>query len=519
MNGLPFNIELLEPLLATGLQGDPNAGISQSYVSGSVLRGAIIAVYLRDKKSKLNLSKTELNLTNRQERDLFFNDKVRFLNAYPLVNNVRSLPVPLSWQKRKDASENESDQVFDLSLAAPEENEQYKNLSTSFFAFNGPAKIIKAELKTRIAVHNRRNPIKGRAVKEDGDVFRYESIAPHIHFSGAIVSEDIELLKQLKELFLKECEILLGGSRSGGYGRARITFGDWKSDWSEPQVKGATELSAGKEFTITFLSNGLNRDENGQFQLELRLPGCEFIDTNTFRQSELIGGFNRKWGLPLPQTQSIKAGSVYRFRTERTIQKDTVSAWLEQGVGERRVDGFGRIAIDLSTAGELSFVADEPELASVTLSGDLTARMAKPIIQRLFTQKYEEELSRLTGIYQIEKQISNSQISRLRLVLRDVLRGNRPAAELDTFFSSLKKTARDQFERAKVKNYKGHLKNWVAAVVSDQLESRPFSTTPLTLGGQCFLDHSEIEDIRTRFRLRLVDNVLRRATKEARDNE
>jgi hypothetical protein len=47
-------------------------------------------------------------------RDLFFNDTVRYLNVYPLVADQRSLPVPLSWHKEKDAEEVEGEEFYDF---------------------------------------------------------------------------------------------------------------------------------------------------------------------------------------------------------------------------------------------------------------------------------------------------------------------------------------------------------------------------------------------------------------------
>src|SRR6266853_1634635 len=130
MKALTLTIELLEPMLATGLEGDPNAGVSLKYVAGSVLRGAVIGLYLRDKRTKLNLQgNVELDLSNESERSLFFNGKVLYLNAYPQSEGKRSLPVPLSWLKEKDTDAHKN--FFDFSWKH-RDDQQYKDLGSPF---------------------------------------------------------------------------------------------------------------------------------------------------------------------------------------------------------------------------------------------------------------------------------------------------------------------------------------------------------------------------------------------------
>src|SRR5207253_4534369 len=131
-----------QPMLATGLEGDPNAGVSLPYIAGSVVRGAVIGLFLQHNSQK------DLAVA---ERDLFFNDQVRFLNAYPLVevsNNElpkRSLPTPLSWHKEKDGKEiyggEDADRnIYDFAKTNakkedPNGEKQFKGLNARFFAF------------------------------------------------------------------------------------------------------------------------------------------------------------------------------------------------------------------------------------------------------------------------------------------------------------------------------------------------------------------------------------------------
>ena len=73
--------------------------------------------------------------------------------------------------------------------------------------------------------------------------------------------------------------------------------------------------------------------------------GCKPL--RAFQSMKIIGGFNRKWGLPLVQTPALRAGSVFVYKPG-DIDKETIKKYLDKGIGERRVEGFGRIAVNLN---------------------------------------------------------------------------------------------------------------------------------------------------------------------------
>ncbi|MCB0086236.1 MAG: hypothetical protein KDE47_35085, partial [Caldilineaceae bacterium] len=77
MIAIQYTITLLEPLLASGIEGDPNTKRSLDYIPGSMIRGALIGQYLRQQRRNL------LDANDYKERRLFLDEKTRFLNAYP----------------------------------------------------------------------------------------------------------------------------------------------------------------------------------------------------------------------------------------------------------------------------------------------------------------------------------------------------------------------------------------------------------------------------------------------------
>lgn len=531
MKALTFTIELLEPMLATGLEGDPNAGVSQNFVAGSVLRGSIIGLYLRAKDL------LKLSLDN-HERDLFFNGKVRYLNAYPEIRiseteKKRSLPVLLSWQKVKDADDKQG--FYDFVFAEHDENKQYQEIGSPFFVFDN-SRIIKVKPDARLAVHTQRDARKGRSTSDEGAVFRYESIIAGTEFSGAITGDET-LLAEIKGLIDRK-EVLLGGSRTAGYGRARICKA-MIDDWSED--KKALAIKLGDIFTITLLSNALIRDENGQFQTELvsvrdadgklraAIPSI-FDNVNfedfakiekCFKRGELVGGFNRKWGLPLPQQLSIKAGSVFKFKAKQDINETTIQTWLDSGIGERRVDGFGRIAVSLNKADKLTFDARKPDNiqeSKLTGANGTTRSLAQKMNERILRQKFETKLIAQVGLTKIEgKVIRKSQISRLRLVVREAIR-TKDQTRIPAFFANLKKTSRDQFDGARIveKGDKSRFQTWLDDVLQRQGKIE-ISTIAMPSIGGLIVPETLLNELKLEYHLRLIDGVLARAAKETQE--
>jgi CRISPR-associated protein Csx10 len=504
MKAVTFAINLLEPLLATGIEGDPNAGVSQNYISGSVLRGAVIGLYLRDKNKK------QMDLTD-DERRLFFDGTVRFLNSYQLVitenGEVRSLPTPLAWQEEKDA-DNRNFRNF----CVADRVGNYKNLGNPFFAFESgdfstSNTILAVRPKRRLSVHINRSITGNTSGENDSQVFRYESIAEGTKFCGAFLSEDEDLLKRIESL-IRDKKLNLGGSRTAGYGKAVFLDVKLNNDWNEPQVTRSLSIALGEIFSITLLSNAIVRDKNGQLQADLTAEqlGINALlnEEKTFKRSELVGGFNRKWGLPLPQQLSIKAGSVFTFTANERITTDKIIELHKIGIGERKLDGFGRIVVNLNNVNPIMDWKEEKkeEAFNPSIANDFAGQMA----MRMLRQRMDSQLVKLINHSNIESGIKNSQISRLRLVVRQALRNGNQVSAVDDFFANLKKTATEQFQKAKISGER--LDAWVKNRIAKQ---DSFGTAKeIALGGKIFNNDS----LKLEYHLRLIDGVLAKAAKE-----
>ena len=493
MPSILLTIETLTPLLATSFQGDPNSDVSYDYIPGSMLRGALIGRYLRHHKRR------ELDLESEQVKRLFFSEQhTRYLNGYLANQHYRSLPIPRSWyiEKGTELSESSPLDIYDFSVEINDELKSPKKASDQFWTKSDGGFYLQ-KTNRRVNIHNQRDRTKGRSSKKEGnsnsegEVFRYDALAADQIFQSVILCEEqeLEILEQLLNNH-NDPNIWLGGSRSAGYGHAKLSHqidNNWwevKEEFQELD-ESLEERSEEEGVTITLLSDALLRDQWGQPTADPKLIqqainnvlGEDILPTatNIFSGSTLIGGFNRKWGLPLPQLPALAAGTVVIFE-EVQLSTDQIRDLEWYGIGERRNEGFGRIAINCHQ--QRSFSMRIPEKGSPcdnpVISQDSSRKLALDMAERLLRQRLERQLKRTLEITKLKYNadgklpISNSQLSRLSTAIRNGLSNEpisfQPVKEL-LDDKNLAKIARDQFEAACMERDEtslyNQLKDWI----------------------------------------------------------
>ena len=528
MSAIIVTIETQQPLLVTSFQGDPNSDVSYPYIPGSSLRGALIGRYMkRDGLSELDLSDSE---TNR----LFFNAAhTRYLNAYLCSgDNRRTLPLLHSWfrDKQDELLPEQTIDLFDFSLGKTGLAATPKSSGKGFWCNQGGVVEV-YQPQRRISVHHQRDRTTGRPNSANGQIFRYEAIAANQTFQAVILCEpaDVETLKAL----LKDRKLWLGGSRSAGYGKTRITV-NVKDTWQEIEKPSDSAQS----LTLTFLSPALLRDDLGQsaadtasvkVALEDCLSGLSTPEVNadkTFIKRELVGGFNRKWGLPLPQQIAISAGSVIVF-DDLILTKEQIQQLETMGLGERRVDGFGRVAINcwnnktfkarLASPKRVDAPTDENRVSTDSPSADL----AKTIAKNILSQRLEQALIQETGRNKLSPNyLSNSQLSRLELAARSGLfqTSFQPVKDFLNI-ENLTKTALKQFQRSRITNtsFYDQLQEWSDSNPFQWLDSHNSLdqlTVSITPEIQVAIDDDVGRQLATQYTLRLIMAVAKQAKKE-----
>src|SRR6266702_3008608 len=323
MKVIKYHVTLREPALVTSVQGDPNSAVAFDYLPGSVLRGILIGKYLARYFGSKSADASDDTL-----RRLFFDGTTRYLNGYPLdVYDRPSLPVPLSWQRVKD----KEGEIFDFAVEAQDDKQQWQPVPAPFYTQSGEdVRLIRPA--RNVAVHTQRTARFGRAMPEyrptdsrqasrgltklldtdeiAGAVYRYDALAAGQTFQAAIICDNDDDKPILEDLI--GGYVTLGGSRSGGYGRAEIKLmTDEDSDWDA--TEDGQDAPEGK-LIVTLQSDVLLRDERGQFAVDPELLRqmlgrhlrVELELEYAFLGAEAIGGFNRKWGMPLTQALAVR---------------------------------------------------------------------------------------------------------------------------------------------------------------------------------------------------------------------
>ncbi|MEA3395844.1 MAG: type III-B CRISPR module-associated Cmr3 family protein [Chloroflexota bacterium] len=532
MIALTFTLELQEPLLMTAIDGDPNSAVSLPYVPGSALRGALVGRYLAADNGK-NLA------ADAAARKLFFNAQTRYLNAY-LVDEMgeRTLPTPHSWQKCKGDQGQYS--IYDLSVdPKPEKLQQPKSLKRPFCQLAGTT-VDLYKVEKQVNIHTLRDPKAGRALGkagralgegEQGAVFRYEALEPGQTLAGAILCPDSKTADTLQALLDEDETLLLGGSQSAGYGLTTITEVKQEDNWQETP----RDLSAPSgRLTLTLLSDAILRDVQGQYtgfltpEILAEYLGAKLtLDrARTFTQVGVVGGFNRKWGLPLPQTPVAKAGSVFTFKVdEQGISTEHLQKLVENGIGERRAEGFGRVALNWHAQhDELEVPQSQPRRKPLETAAPLTgtsADMAQKMATRMLRQQLEQSLRKRVLSLKIQGDIHNTQLSAVRTRVRTAL-ATGEVAPIEKYLDEMKAVGQKQFEQAKIN---GHPANkWVKKVLQEdahatwqRLGNTSFNkeSLPVVGGVRAVWD----DTIAQEYALRLIDGVLSHELAHRRNKE
>jgi len=408
MNRILYTLTLEEPILASGLDGEPNSAQSLPYIPGGAVRGAFIQAF----SGKMDAEGTDF-------RRLFLNGDTCYLNAYPLVNGERALPTPRTWQVERKPAKDANKKVY---RQAPDGLDT-KNASFAFWTIEN-ASLNRVDIDWQVNVHTLRDAKLGRSTSEAGAVYRYVALPAGMQLQGAILAQSLEDANKLKDS-LHGKTILLGKARTAGYGAAKIELKEISGDWYEWKSPGDLTGSV----SLTLLSPAIVRDASGQYSLDptTALKACldDSVEVEVVqRHSVLIGGFNRAWGLPLPQMTAIAAGSVF---TITGASRDKLKQLAQIGFGERRAEGFGRVALNLDLPSAEMPLVDIPIILVSPQASSLPADdpQAKQMLERLMRRDLDEQVIRvarsLTSNY--KGGLPNSQLSRWRVILRDALPG------------------------------------------------------------------------------------------------
>ena len=517
----PYTLTLQAPLLITAPEGDANSVHSMGFIPGSTIRGAVA--------SRLNPTSNAAMF-----KQYILSGQVCYLNAYPTVNGQRALPMPVSLRKEKYG-----DETHDLAYYSGQpqvENdwpdEQLQGVEAPFVSLD------QADLTAAVAtldsrVHQQRDRSAGRAYESRGTIFTYEALEAGQKFQGIIAisgkdkKETDNLWRGIKKALDKR--LSLGRSRNSRYGgSASVTIEsprDHETAGAIRIIRG--ELTRGSIFCVFLTADYVGRTpELGQpdptaFRQEI----TELIGENrvvvlrTRWAFRLVGGFNRKWGLQLPQTLALRAGSLLVLKAKDDIPCNDLLAIERTGLGERRAEGFGRVVF-LEKQNKTCTISDkepsepqEPEQSVPSLVKTMQKRIVLEALQHRITQSAANLTRNAKSIP------SPSLLGRLRLPLRKGATAGLPT--LRSWFNRdyaqhLRRPAMNQLNDCRINWGKITLSEWIQErVATDEKVSdlkQILEMSRVTQNNYIVSPEDAMsvldEDTASELTLRLIDEVL-----------
>lgn len=470
---LPYTLTLRAPAVLTSLGGDPNSSRTLPFIPGAAIRGAV-ARWLGDPRDDPACQEVF--------RRLILDGSVCFLNAYPRAGGRRTLPAPVSLRTTKDERLGPQGELRVYDLAAFDGHAAGGEVQwpdaplvpvPEPFVSIGAAQLLHVGPACNSRVHQQRDRTLGHAWTDPrteeprGTVFTFEYLEAGQEFDGIVQihGEDQaawdDLAARVKEALGDR--VLVGRSRRGGYGGdAAIKWHDARDREISGQGIIGSDVPEGTEFRALLTSAYVGRHpETGQLdstylgrEIANRLKGRAEVVRRRW-SFEPVGGFNRKWRLPVPQGLACAAGSVLVLKATQRIPFADLLALEHAGLGERRVEGFGRVLFLEAPVQTVTLRAAKVDLLHPP-TGDPPAlvRFAEArIVQTAVDRVVREEAARLAQGAKFPP--SASLLGRLRNAMRAepeeaLARIRRWLAPDGPEASRLKRPAMDQLERCRL---------------------------------------------------------------------
>jgi len=502
MKAITYCLRLLEPVLVSQAEsGEENSAIGLPFIPGSALRGALVDRYLRAHPS------ADLAI-DKQARHLFFDSAVCFLNAYPWREGARMLPRPMSWFAEKDVAGEHQGPVYDWAVDPDHPLEQPKPPSAGDFCYITDDSVVFYTPPRQVNVHISLEDPNRRG--EQNKVYRYDALAEGEVLAGAIVAEDEAALQKLM-LLLIPGELHLGGAHLAGYGRVKVEDVTVEPDWEEYTLG---DDPGDRRIIVTLLSDAILRDANGQVNGDLDATVAAALGLpklkheRAYQRVRLVGGFNRKWSLPLPQTFALQAGSVFVYLAG-AFSPMRLRQVAGLGIGERRAEGFGRLAVNWHSQPVLQRRKSGADFLPAPALSSESKQLARDMAQRRLRLLLDRRLVGAVSDVTLKRLPESTQLSRVRNAVQQAL----VQGDLVPITRHLKdlKGARDQFERARVGTTP--MFRWIEERVNMQdVETRLLRGDPLPeVAGQ----KAELtQALKVEYTGRLIDSVMKKAIKQ-----
>lgn len=325
-----FILENLQPIrIADNEKSQGGQTDTLRYIPGSTVRGIVINTLIKQDEFFAKY------------KQVLFSEKIQFLNANPLIGG-KAMFAPL-----KGFYEDKKETTGRKKLENVLMGEISHGVKRSYL---GSCCRVEDDtiLYSNVQLGEELNINIGREGKKN--IFRNQYLKANQKFEGYIVLHEA-VGKTVAEYILKVFEqgiIYIGNKKGSGYGACRCI--DLKLCEGVPYGEIRTQKDT-KDFYLIMLSNTTMLNQYGQnagiYLPELeRSLGCRKLELERCASSVVeVHGFNRVWKGESPSTVMYAAGSVFHIKASEIISEEKFRALETIGIGIRRNEGFGQIAI------------------------------------------------------------------------------------------------------------------------------------------------------------------------------
>ena len=342
------------------------------YIPGTALRGALAEAYL-----------ARQGTVDDNFRALFISDQVQYGDLWPALEGKQTVLLPATAQgcKRYGLKHQKSfrDSLLDVwnssddTKTCPECGGSLDRVS-GYLCGLSPVEPLSARSRLRVSTAIERST---GTIAREMLFTRYTLTAQRLSedkasllFQGKVLLFNPTLKDELVRLLNANTTLFLGAGRSRGLGQVEVKF--WsEAPATEPLAERYQQFNAVAQrvvrdtskryFSLTLLSHLALRDNllrpvlgeitPQHFGLPNGVTWVCYPNSNQqvlFLSAVTVPGWNAALGLPKPDTVALMRGSVLLGQCDAG-QEQAVLARLAQieseGVGERRNEGFGRVAV------------------------------------------------------------------------------------------------------------------------------------------------------------------------------
>jgi hypothetical protein len=361
-----YEVTLLSDVAVTANAATQGGHRGLDYLPGSLFLGAAAARWMEESPF---------------DPSFFLSGRVRFLDAFPVQDGQRTVPLPLSYHKPKEGSWEGNAPCTDPSAEA-RKGEQWKQWREGFLTLSGvmlqevPRS---SRMKTAVDRNKRRS--------EEGKLFSCESLPRGMAFRMRVQAEDPADLERVHSWFHGQ-ELALGRSRSAEYGSVRVQA-------AGNRVSTAPQPLGDPRRVVLVLASDLALLRDGMPVLlprgkDFGLPqGSELLPEGTFLRTRRYVPWNRFFNCRMAERQVLVKGSVLTFRLPGPLDPAALRASLAAGVGMYREEGLGQVEVNPS------WVVSPPVLFSPPVTSKASpADPRTPLTQYLTGKVQTQNLSR-----------------------------------------------------------------------------------------------------------------------------